>query len=220
MLVNRDSGRIVWLNSTGHPLEVAAYTLSSPSGGFEPPAWRSIAENYDADSGGGVDPVDTWFELGRDAFNLSEGTFGTTAIEVAAAIDLGNAWTPGHLEDLTFSYLDAEINNVQDGNVFFISTVPGDYNANGFVEQGDLDLVLLNWGMPAAPPPQSWLSDLPEGMVDQAELDRVLLNWGTIGQFGAPPISAPLAGASVPEPATGLLLLHLIAVGSLVKRNG
>jgi hypothetical protein len=59
-----------------------------------------------------------------------------------------------------------------------ISGLDGDYNNNGRVEQGDLDLVLLNWGIEGTPPPLGWINDLPEGIIDQAELDAVLLDWG------------------------------------------
>ena len=54
----------------------------------------------------------------------------------------------------------------------------GDYNNSGQVEQGDLDLVLLNWGANATPAPDGWTNDAPVGIIDQAELDQVLLNWG------------------------------------------
>jgi peptidyl-prolyl cis-trans isomerase A (cyclophilin A) len=80
--------------------------------------------------------------------------------------------------------------------------VVGDYNANGTVEQGDLDLVLLNWGDAAAPVPPGWFQGLPSGTIDQNELDGVLLNWGDTAGLGS-----PLVGAnSVPEPAACLLL--------------
>jgi hypothetical protein len=55
-----------------------------------------------------------------------------------------------------------------------ISPSPGDYNFSFQVEQGDLDLVLLNWGDSAQPPPDGWFHDFPEGIVDQEELDRFL----------------------------------------------
>ncbi len=60
--------------------------------------------------------------------------------------------------------------------------LPGDYNANGQVEQGDLDLVLQNWGLDTSggPVPAGWVSDLPDGQIDQGELDRVLQNWGSV----------------------------------------
>ncbi len=77
----------------------------------------------------------------------------------------------------------------------------GDYNLNGQVEQGDLDLVLQNWGLDVAASgvPTGWLNDRPRGVVDQAELDRVLQNWGDS--------EAPdFGGASVPEPGAAFAI--------------
>jgi hypothetical protein len=56
--------------------------------------------------------------------------------------------------------------------------LPGDYDGDGAVEQGDLDLVLLHWGQPAEATPPGWINNLPTGTVGQAQLDAVLLNWG------------------------------------------
>lgn len=79
--------------------------------------------------------------------------------------------------------------------------VIGDYNSDGFVSQGDLDLVLLNWGDVAAPAgfDEGNLAGGGgfDGLISQNELDGVLLNWGD----GTPP---PLT--AVPEPASLILL--------------
>jgi hypothetical protein len=73
------------------------------------------------------------------------------------------------------------------------------------VDQGDLDLVLLNWGAIATMPPEGWANDLPIGSVDQDELDKVLLNWGSA--------ASTLATSSVPEPsAAAILLVGVIAL--------
>ena len=81
-------------------------------------------------------------------------------------------------------------------------SLAGDYNGNGQVEQGDLDLVLLNWGSDTVP--AEWTNEPPTGAVDQEELDAVLLNWGS---------GAPLGAASgVPEP--GSLVLALLVTGA------
>ncbi len=53
----------------------------------------------------------------------------------------------------------------------------GDFNDSGLVEQGDLDVVLQNWGSSASQF-AGWVNQLPDGLVDQNELDAVLLNWG------------------------------------------
>jgi hypothetical protein len=81
--------------------------------------------------------------------------------------------------------------------------IPGDYNDSGLVEQGDLDLVLGNWGGNAATPPIDWSNDLPEGFIDQDELDGVLGNWGRTEAAGS---------AAVPEPASCLLVLASAAL--------
>ncbi|MEM8783857.1 MAG: hypothetical protein AAGE65_13515 [Planctomycetota bacterium] len=85
--------------------------------------------------------------------------------------------------------------------------LPGDFNDSGSVEQGDLNLVLNNWGNARGP----WAN--ADGFlslnVDQEELNRVLNNWGNS--------AAPsFAGSSVPEPAAAVTLL---AVGLLTLRR-
>ena len=85
----------------------------------------------------------------------------------------------------------------------------GDYNANGQVEQADLDLVLLHWGQDGAAPPAGWTHELPSGIIDQEELDLVLINWGKTSIVGA-------AAAAVPEPAAWTLavIIGILAIGA------
>jgi hypothetical protein len=95
---------------------------------------------------------------------------------------------------------------------------PGDYNGNGLVEQGDLDLVLLNWGGSGEPPPANWTTMLPRGRIDQDELDGVLLHWGD-GFTPAKPSAAGtagMAGTQVPEPACYTLLLCCVMLSRMV----
>jgi glucose/arabinose dehydrogenase len=107
----------------------------------------------------------------------------------------------------------SEINPVEIYRIAATGLV-GDYNGNGFVEQADLDLVLLNWGADASVPPSGWVHDLPTETVSQRELDRVLLNWGAVnpGAVGV---------AAVPEPCSHLLAFGaamLAAMRSLSRR--
>jgi hypothetical protein len=77
----------------------------------------------------------------------------------------------------------------------------GDFNNNGVVEQADLDLALLNWGLASDRLPAEWSDGRPSlGIVDQEELDAVLLNWGKVtGSVVAarvePFVTAPLGTA-------------------------
>ena len=93
------------------------------------------------------------------------------------------------------------------------ATVPGDYNADGFVSQGDLDLVLLNWGDTDTPDDFD-LAALPgggpfDGLISQNELDGVLLNWGD----GTPP-----SVTAIPEPGTAAALAGLALVATRRRR--
>jgi hypothetical protein len=88
-------------------------------------------------------------------------------------------------------------------------SIEGDYNGNGWVEQGDLDLVLLNWGKAAEIAAARWFGLLPIGIVDQGELDGALLNWG----------SAALAASVAPEPAAAGLAAICVCMLLLLQRR-
>ncbi len=96
---------------------------------------------------------------------------------------------------------DATITYTFEGPIFG----EGDYNASGQVEQGDLDLVLQNWGrfFSVNNAPSGWVTGFPQGIVDQGELDSVLQNWGSTA-------SPDFGGLSVPEP--GVLAGLIVAL--------
>ncbi|MEM8784015.1 MAG: PEP-CTERM sorting domain-containing protein, partial [Planctomycetota bacterium] len=86
----------------------------------------------------------------------------------------------------------------------------GDYDDSGQVEQGDLNLVLNNWGQAAPFDPNGDPFDTPN--VDQEELNRVLNNWGST--------AAPsFEGSAVPEPATMAILGGLALAGLRRRRS-
>ncbi len=96
---------------------------------------------------------------------------------------------------------------------FAVAELAGDYNGSGQVEQGDLDLVLQNWGVDAtAGPPAGWVNDLPEGLIEQTELDGVLQNWGSSA-------SPDFAAAAVPEPTASLIVLGCVCLTRRVNPN-
>ncbi|MEM1445889.1 MAG: hypothetical protein AAGF84_07535 [Planctomycetota bacterium] len=102
---------------------------------------------------------------------------------------------------LAVDYLEALLAGVGSG-------VLGDYDDSGAVEQGDLNLVLNNWGLTRG----DWANadGFSTTSVDQEELNLVLNNWGAS--------SAPsLAGSAIPEPAA--LGLSLVLGGLVLRRR-
>ncbi len=154
--------------------------------------------------------------------NLTRGVAGLSRVDVAAdgqgVIRL--AVTAGQDFDLNGSHLETI------AAYELIVTLPGDYNGNGTVEQGDLDLVLNNWGRSYGNfenPQPGWVTQRPrqdfdggfnqvaDGTVDQNDLDAVLNNWGR-----AAAVSSGGGSLAVPEPGLGALAL---ALGALLRRR-
>ncbi|MEM7577540.1 MAG: PEP-CTERM sorting domain-containing protein [Planctomycetota bacterium] len=103
---------------------------------------------------------------------------------------------------------------VVSGNLLPLTNpLPGDFDGNGSVEQGDLNLVLNNWGSPRTDGGGDWANaqGFASLAVDQEELNRVLNNWGS---QSAPTLSANL----VPEPASAIGLIGLCGWFGLCRR--
>ncbi len=100
---------------------------------------------------------------------------------------------------------DLRIDNFKiESTVVGVGVITGDYDVSGQVEQGDLDIVLQNWGTGTFTGDEAALvgGGPFDGTVDQNELDGVLQNWGST--------SAPsFDGSAVPEPAAACALFGL-----------
>ncbi|MEM1444833.1 MAG: hypothetical protein AAGF84_02155 [Planctomycetota bacterium] len=84
----------------------------------------------------------------------------------------------------------------------------GDFDEDGLVAQGDLNLVLTNWG--SARTFEDGVTAFTTGNVDQEELNVVLTNWGA--SSGTP----SFAGFAVPEP--GVATLGVVAGLAALRR--
>ena len=171
---------------------------------FDPTLFDSLAISGNLDAGGTLDVglVGSYVFADGDSFDIldfatSSGAFDNINLPALAA---GLAWDTSNL--------------LVDGTlaVMLDSVLEGDYNGDMVVSQGDLDIVLLNWGTANFPGDENAIPGGGpfDGAVSQNELDGVLLNWGNT--------SLAAAAAAVPEPATGLMLVLgcLLALG---KRN-
>ncbi|MEM8495795.1 MAG: hypothetical protein AAF663_10465, partial [Planctomycetota bacterium] len=166
---------------------------------------------------GSADHIDVAGQL--NAFGELRVAMHGSVAEAATYDILGFSSISGTFDDIVLPELDEgwEWDTsalLTDGLLALIAAVElaGDFNGSGSVEQGDLNLVLNNWGVDTGVSgvPQGWESGLPNGTVDQTELNAVLNNWGsaTAPSFG---------GVLVPEPS---LVFGAGAMACLVARRG
>jgi hypothetical protein len=161
-----------------------------------------------------IAPSPDWF-VGVSGLNLREDDEWMPYVTVDlyaydAGTDSGTDFTSADADikpQIPISLLGNPFSDLPALGTFTFSLVPevpgdGDYDGNGIVEQGDLDLVLLNWGTATASVPITWTTARPNGIVDQQELDAVLLKWGTTYALGAE--------AGVPEPSTWVLVAAVL----------
>lgn len=95
--------------------------------------------------------------------------------------------------------------NVADGVVLEVaSAIAGDFNGDGMVDNGDLNLLLANWG--AASVPAEWVNGFA-GTVDNDELNALLANWGEG------------VNAAVPEPLSAVSVLVAVGIAGVSGRR-
>ena len=183
-----NGGALALRSDTGSTLDIHGYSIFS-AGGF-------LADTGDETLGGLLSPL--FFDVdnaGSDevAMTTAGGGPGATTVTLPvspADLALNLAWTGGlggdPLADLLVEYGPADLGQpvvvqLDPADIVVLTSIlNGDYNASGQVEQGDLDLVLQNWGddVDVTGVPAGWVNDLPSGQIEQTELDGVLAELG------------------------------------------
>ncbi len=203
-ITNNKGNPVVWIDFDTAPLQVVGDFMIAAGGANN---WDPADDAFNMTAHGDgfytfeavIDSVGTyqfkatfgqdwWDQVGTDGFNDNARTQTFTTTQQNEHVRL--------IVDLANRLLGAS------------SVLPGDYSGNGQVEQGDLDLVLQNWGLDTAVNgiPAGWVNDLPTGVIEQSELDRVLQHWGAA--------SAPTGLHSpIPEPAS-VSVLVLFTIGA------
>ena len=216
VLVDPTNGQIEITNNVGVALDIDYYEIRSPAGALNPAGWNSFADNDGSapgvgwDESGGSNPSQLIeLFLGDPNGPQSDPFAANSTRSLGAAFQAGNA-----ARDLTFGFQIEGSAALIPGTVSYGTignVINGDYDDDGLVGQGDLDLVLLNWGDTAPPVPGGWVNQQPTGLIGQTQLDGVLLNWGNT--------SLSSAVANVPEPAALSMLCLGAGLLSLRRRR-
>ena len=147
----------------------------------------NVSQNLDAGGGTLQVVLDNFTPTEGDLFDILD--FGSISNSFTLDLPGGIDWDSSQL--LITGILSVGVVN---------GDIPGDYDDDGAVAAGDLNLVLFNWGEDGAGLPAEWINERPEGNVGVDELNPVLFNWGNMA-----------SAASVPEP-TAIVLLALGSV--------
>ncbi|TWT47715.1 hypothetical protein [Botrimarina hoheduenensis] len=172
-----------------------------------------MGDNDGDDSGPGLGNEDFIFTVDTSEFNSSG--FTTLTIPLGSGSESGFLTTFGFanggdgLQNFDLSQLQIQVD--ADNSLgalgieiarfsivqFTPTAVDGDFNGDGKVDNGDLNLLLGSWGSPTVP--ASWINGFTSP-VDNGELNALLGNWG-FGVAGA---------AAVPEPTAVLIMSSMV----------
>ena len=227
--INRDTG-LATLKNTLSIKKLVGYTLNSTKGAITTANWNSIADHGDQDSGGSVDPSNTWSTVVTTKQQLNEmenagGPNPGAPFQNNGTISLGNIWTKSPFEDYNanITYLDQNFNLVTvSTQVDFtghggVSYTRSDLNLDGVIDGSDYMILKQHHLQTLAgtlPIDTFALGDL-NGDLKNDYLDFRLFKADYVAAHGAAGFASMVAieGGYVPEPATfGLAILGAAAV--------
>ena len=199
--VNTTTGAVRILNEQSIGFDVSYYEIRSPSGALNPAGWTSL------DDSEGGDPVGTGWEEAtvQNANLLSEVNLTSmTSFAPGNSATLGNVFTPGGMQNVSFFFAGPTETTLHAGNVKYVtgpSGVNGDYNGNNVVDAADYVLWRDKLGTTTTLP-----NDTTPGNVTQEDFTVWRANFGKTAGAGAGLINA----TAVPEPATIVSTVLLI----------
>jgi hypothetical protein len=157
--INRTSGLLTINNPTGVNFQVRSISIQSSTGTLNPTNLTSVANNYDADSGGAFDANDIWSISTSSATTLAEAEPATPAVvggtlAAGSTLHLGNVVQKSVYEDVSVVLALDNIDGVAGTNDTFrliaeysggTAIQAGDFNADGVVDiANDFSSLLAN----------------------------------------------------------------------------
>jgi len=154
--IDRATGNLTVLNTTGTALNISRYAISSPAGALDPAQWDSISVGGNAS----ISETDAW-TIGTNgavvsgnwllAENESGGANGAQLAATTGAFNLGNVWVKSPFEDALVSLELTGGQKVQllptyTGDTYDV----GDFDADGDVDFDDYSVLIGNLHVPVA----------------------------------------------------------------------
>jgi hypothetical protein len=210
------TGEVRFLNKNTTDFMFVIYSLTSPSGALNGTdgVWTSIADTYDANDNGFIDPVNNWVELSASATNLHEVTEGAFTgpggtLRAQRSVSLGKIWNP-NIVPVPDIGAQVFLPNEIPAAVTVRRAIDGDYNEDRVVDEEDFIVWKTFFGMPI------YLADGNiDGIIDAADYTVWRDNLGlSLPAFGDEELGAggvTLSASAVPEPSS--LILALAAGG-------
>ena len=214
LTIGRSTGSMSLANIGTSPLSMIGYSITSPAGRLNSNIWLSIAEHFDGDNGAELDS-DIWIRLtplgARNDLSEVENPQGTGGVLLAVgeAINFGNAWRPGPIEDVSGLILLAN-GTTRSIAVQYLddAVLPGDYNGDGMVNAADYTVWRNLLGS------NTQLQNEGPGVTPGAVTSHDYTTWRA--NFGDALGSGASASAPVPEPA-GWICALIAAVSSSMR---
>jgi hypothetical protein len=229
LTINRDTGAAI-LKNTLSVKKLVGYTINSTKGAITLANWNSITDHGDSDSGGSVDPSNTWSTIVTTSQQLNEtenagGPNPGAPFQNNGTISLGNIWTKSPFEDYTanITYLDQNFNLVTVSTQIDFTGHGGlaykrsDLNLDGAIDGSDYSILKQHHLQTLAGTlhiDTFALGDI-NGDLKNDYLDFRLFKSDYVAAHGAAAFANMVAtqGGIVPEPGTfGLMMLGAAAV--------
>ena len=207
--VNTTTGVVSIRNPQSTVLEMDYYEIRSPLGSLNSGGWASL------DSSEGNDPVGTGWDPApnSNSNNVSEVNLtGIRSFSQSDSVSLGNAFSPGGMQDLTFLYGAPGAAVLEEGFVEYVSGgLLGDYNGNGKVDAADYTVWRDTLGQNV--PMGTGADGDGSGSIGPGDYTVWKANFG-MGSGGG---SLAVQTQSVPEPGAAGLVLFAVACVVLMR---